>query len=311
MASEKTMNTRVSHATIPESGSIITSMERTYCPACGSSEVIDDSHRGERICTSCGTVIEEKEFDFSADRRAFTAEEIEKRKHNGGPITALTDIAWTNVIKVTDRNGNADFRRIIKWNSRLSWEKKNFLMATNEIKRVCAALSLPRVVAETAATYYKKMQKLNVMRGRSINGFVGACVYLACRVNKIPRSVDDVYAEMPDTTDRDIRICFKVLVTELGIKLPRIDANALLPRFASALGISQEATGLAEQLMSAYGHHVSISGKDPKGIIAAAIYIACKNLGEITAQKLVAEHCGVTEVTMRSRIKEFTALKPN
>jgi len=299
---------RTSHDTPVETGSIITSMERMLCPECGSNELIEDIHRGERICSNCGTVVEENTFDFSADRRAFTTEEIVKRKHNGGPITALTDIAWTNVIKVTDRNGSADLKRAARWNSRFSWEKKNFLMAANEIKRVCASLSLPRVVAETAATYYKKMQKRNVMRGRSINGFVGACVYLACRVNKIPRSVDDVYAEMPDTTDRDIRICFKVLVTELGIKLPRIDANALLPRFASALGISQEATGIAEQLMSAYARHTTISGKDPKGIIAAAIYIACKKVGETTAQKLVAEQCGVTEVTMRSRIKEFNAL---
>lgn len=302
------MDNRTLQDTHLENGFIITSMESIFCPECGSNELIEDIHRGERICSNCGTVVEENTFDFSADRRAFTAEEIEKRKHNGGPITALTEIAWTNVIKITDRNGSADLKRAAKWNSRLSWEKKNFLMAANEIKRVCANLSLPRVVAETAATYYKKMQKRNVMRGRSINGFVGACVYLACRVNKIPRSVDDVYAEMPESTDRDIRICFKVLVTELGVKIPKIDANALLPRFASTLGISQEAIGIAEQLISTYGRHTSISGKDPKGIIAAAIYLACKKTGEIKPQRLITEKCGITEVTMRSRIKEFLAL---
>nr|MDO8118568.1 hypothetical protein [Candidatus Sigynarchaeota archaeon] len=164
---------------------------------------------------------------------------------------------------------------------------------------------MPRVVAETAATIYKKIQKLNVLRGRSINGFVGACVYLACRMSKIPRSVNEVYEEMPNTTDRDIRICYRVLLNELSIKVPKINAVALLPRYASAIGISPESQCIAEKLLAAFEGGRNTTGKDPKGMIAAAIYLACKMRDEETAQKRVATACGVTEVTLRSRIKDF------
>nr|MDO8113627.1 TFIIB-type zinc ribbon-containing protein [Candidatus Sigynarchaeota archaeon] len=275
------------------------------CPDCGGLNLIEDIHRGELICSTCGTFVEEMAFDFSQEKRAFTAEEVDSRKHNGSPISALSDISWTTVIKATDKNSSTELKRAVKWNSRLSWDKKNFLIAVNEIKRVCTNLSLPRIVAETAATLYKKVQKLNVPRGRSINGFVGACVYLACRMSKIPRSVNEVYAEMPSTKDRDILICYRVLINELAIKVPKISAVALLPRYASTLGISQESTSLAENLLAAFENGTNTAGKDPKGMIAAAIYLACKQLGEEIAQKHIAMVCGTTGVTVRSRIKDF------
>nr|MDO8086378.1 TFIIB-type zinc ribbon-containing protein [Candidatus Sigynarchaeum springense] len=275
------------------------------CPECGGRNLIEDLHRGELICSVCGTVVEQGSYDFSQEKRAFTAEEVENRKHNGSPISPLSDISWTTVVRATDKNSSAQLKRAVKWNSRLSWEKKNFLIAVNEIKRVCTNLSLPRVVAETAATIYKKIQKLNVLRGRSINGFVGACVYIACRMSKIPRSVNEVYGEMPNTTDRDIRICYRVLINELGIKVPKINAVALLPRYASVIGVSAESQCVAERMLATFESSRNVTGKDPKGIIAAAIYLATKTTGENKPQKYIAIACGITEVTLRSRIKEF------
>jgi transcription initiation factor TFIIB len=280
------------------------------CPECSSTGLIEDTHRGDLICTSCGTVIDRGSFDFSQEKRAYTAEEVDQRKHNGSPITALSDITWTTVLKATDKNASPGLKRAARWNSRLSWDKRNLLMAFTEIKRVCSALNVPRLVGETAATYYRKVQRLNVFRGRSISGFVGACVYLACRTSKVPRSVDDVYREMPETTERDIRICYRVLVGELKVRVPRISAVALLPRYASELGLSQESANLSGKLLASFETRNNTAGKDPKGMIAAAIYLACKTMNEETAQKRVATACGVTEVTLRSRIKEFNAIVP-
>ena len=275
------------------------------CPDCGSKLLIKDQHRGEVICSVCGLVTTDTLFDFSQEKRAFTAEEVENRRHTGSPISALSDITWSTVIRVNDKNASSQLKRAVKWNSRLSWEKKNFLIAVNEIKRICTNLALPRIVAETSAKIYKKVQKLNILRGRSINGFVGACVYASCRLNKIPRSVNEIYDQMPYTTDKDIRLCYRVLLNELNLKVPKINPVSLLPRYASILKVSQQVTTLAERLLMEFQKRINTAGKDPKGIIAASLYLACKEKNEHRAQKLVASSCGITEVTLRSRIKEF------
>jgi transcription initiation factor TFIIB len=46
-----------------------------------------------------------------------------------------------------------------------------------------------------------------------------------------------------------------------------------------------------------------VAGKDPMGLAAAALYIACLLNNEKKSQKNIAEAAGVTEVTVRNRYK--------
>ena len=45
------------------------------------------------------------------------------------------------------------------------------------------------------------------------------------------------------------------------------------------------------------------AGKDPMGIAAAALYLACISTGEVKSQKDISIASGVTEVTIRNRCK--------
>ena len=47
------------------------------------------------------------------------------------------------------------------------------------------------------------------------------------------------------------------------------------------------------------------AGKDPMGLAASALYVACTLEGEEKTQKDIAEAAGVTEVTIRNRYKEL------
>jgi transcription initiation factor TFIIB len=278
------------------------------CPGCNSARLFKDTHRGELICRECGIVIECGTFDSSHGTRAYTAEEIKAREHYGSPISPTSDISWSCHVPANNTKTSPPLAHALRWNPRLPWDKRNLLQALTEIKRVCSSLDVPRLVADTAATYYRKVLKLNVLRGRSISGFVGACVYLACRTSRVPRSVEDVYKEMPNTTDRDIRICHRVLISELKIRPPRISAAALLPRYASALDLQQDVTNFSMKLLAEIEAHCNTTGKDPKGLIAAALYIACNHRGRDISQKCVADACCITEVTLRARLKEFAPI---
>jgi transcription initiation factor TFIIB len=47
------------------------------------------------------------------------------------------------------------------------------------------------------------------------------------------------------------------------------------------------------------------AGKDPMGLAASILYIACKETGENKTQKNMAKAAGVTEVTIRNRIRDL------
>ncbi|GAI63070.1 unnamed protein product, partial [marine sediment metagenome] len=72
------------------------------------------------------------------------SQEKNQREHTGAPISSLLpDIGLTTVIdrkKIKD----PDLKRAVKWNTRITWEKRNILIATTELKRICSNLNLPK-----------------------------------------------------------------------------------------------------------------------------------------------------------------------
>ena len=51
-----------------------------------------------------------------------------------------------------------------------------------------------------------------------------------------------------------------------------------------------------------------LSGKDPRGLVAAALYMACIKNDDKRIQKDVADVAGTTEVTLRNRLEVLRRL---
>jgi len=76
-------------------------------------------------------------------------------------------------------------------------------------------------------------------------------------------------------------------------------------KIAENAGVSGEAQGLAIQILQeAKRRHMAL-GKDPSGLAAGALYIACKLRKERVSQGSLARTAKVTEVTVRKRKKEL------
>ncbi len=274
------------------------------CPECGSDMIVEDSQRGETICGTCGLVIDESIIDHERERRAFTMEEKNKRERTGSPISVLMpDMGLSTIIdknvKMSER-----MRRAVKWNTRMSWSKRNMLIATTEIKRLGANLGLPLRVKEMSAKIYKNAFEKKLLRGRSIKSMVAATIYYACRKEQVPRTLQEVIEET-NLEARDVRRCYRTLLRELKLKAPSLDPRLLIPKFISELNLSGEVEKETMKLLQQYISHNRIGGKDPKGLCAAAVYVASQLKNENRSQSLIAKTVGVTEVTLRSRYKEL------
>jgi transcription initiation factor TFIIB len=78
-----------------------------------------------------------------------------------------------------------------------------------------------------------------------------------------------------------------------------------VPRFASDLPVSEEATRRAVKLLETTKRDGVHSGKSPVGLAAAAIYAAAVLVNEDVTQHEVAEVADVSAVTIRSRYTEL------
>ena len=106
------------------------------CPEC-EGKTISIQEKGEVVCSSCGLVISERSLDVShSGKRAFTKQEKERRERTGSPISILLpDMGLSTVIDKSSIK-NPDLKRAAKWNSRMTWDKRNMLIATTELKRI-------------------------------------------------------------------------------------------------------------------------------------------------------------------------------
>ncbi|MFX0047860.1 MAG: transcription initiation factor IIB family protein [Candidatus Hermodarchaeota archaeon] len=275
------------------------------CPECGGS-IISLNQIGENVCSQCGLVINERSVDFNhSGKRAYTSQEKTQREHTGAPISSLLpDMGLTTVIDKKNIS-DPDLKRAVKWNTRITWEKRNLLIASTELKRICSNLNLPSFIKFEAIKLYKEAFKKKLLRGRSINSMIAACIYLAIRLKKVPRTFQEILDESSEN-NKDIRRCYRVLIREFNIKSPNTAPSALIPAYIAQLQLNHEIEGIVRKIVNNFSSQFSTSGKDPKGIVAGALYLACRLKGLDLTQKQIADVVGITEVTLRSRYKELS-----
>ncbi len=85
--------------------------------------------------------------------------------------------------------------------------------------------------------------------------------------------------------------------------MPVEDPVRCISKIASRAEISMVTQQEAIRVLKDAKKKGVVSGKDPMGLAAAALYVACVVTGEKKTQKEIAEIANVTEVTVRNRYK--------
>jgi transcription initiation factor TFIIB len=197
--------------------------------------------------------------------------------------------------------------RRLRWiNTRTSKsEIRNLRTALRELKRLGAALDLPTEAQSTASYYYRKALKANLIRGRSINSMIAAAVYMAAREHSFAIVLKDLEAATNEEK-KVIARCMRVYMAELKIK-PRISrADAMIPRLASKLEITNETEAEARKILQEARDLKLDVGKSPMSVAAAVIYLACLRTGERRTQQMVADAAMTTPVTLRNRFRAIS-----
>ena len=287
------------------------------CPECGSTNLIHDYDTGETVCGGCGLVLHEQMMDKGPEWRAFTQEEKESRSRVGIPTSySVHDKGLSTAIGRVDRDAfgrklplstRLQMWRLRKWQIRSrvhSSVDRNLAQAMAELDRLSDKVYIPGPVKEKAAVIYRKALDKGLVRGRSIAAIAAAALYAACRSTETPRTLREI-SDASLVDKKDVARCYRLLLRELDIQMPIADPLTYVSKIAERTGISGQTQGLAIKILNEAKQKRAASGKDPMGLAAAALYIACLQSNEKKTQKDIAEAAGVTEVTVRNRYKNL------
>ncbi|MCP4760173.1 MAG: hypothetical protein GY870_00230 [archaeon] len=269
---------------------------------------------GFYVCQNCGMIHNELILDASP-RRAFTADEIAKRKSAEpvyspiGPRTVIqghTDAKGT-LLSPKDK---LKYSRLAKIHRSLTTSyERNLWIALPNLQRLQERLNLPDAVAEDALRIYTNAVKKKLTMGRSIDTLLTASIFCSLRIHGIPRTIEEILevAELPKkNVIKSYRLILLKILPEMNLRVAHFGPIRYIDKFIEDLHLSMDTRNKAIQLLKkARENGMPIEGKDPKGLAAASIYIASKIIGENRTQNEIAKLSHITEVTLRMRAKDL------
>jgi transcription initiation factor TFIIB len=292
------------------------------CSICNiENTTITDPNSGEIVCSNCGMVISDKIEDTNhSEQHTYTLEEADRRARTGAPYSlARHDMGLSTIIgrenkdasgQIIDTAMRSKIERLRTWNHRTLFHTsgdRNFMKAFGQLDRLKEKLGLSDTIVEKAAYTYRKVQERGLIKGRTIDSMLAASVYSACREMETPRTIKDI-AEKSNVNRKDIARSYRLLILELGIRIPVVNPMKCIARVANKLKISEKTKYQAMNLMEEVIDKEITAGKYPSSIAATVLYLSSLKNDERITQKDIAAASGVTEVTIRNRFKDLKKL---
>ncbi len=282
-------------------------------PCCDNPDLMI-SDDGIRVCRNCGLTFGQEMV--SHERRAYTAEEVRARRRTEprwrcfGPRTVISRVKSDAKGRQLPAKKQALFARLSKiQGSLINSIERNYWEAKPKLHALANKLVIPDFIVETAWKIYSEVAQQKLTMGRSIEAFVCASLYASIRIHDFPRLLEELteVAIIPlRSVHRSLGLIVRNVLPVLNLKYRPIDPEPLVYRFGNELNLSIGVQKSAAQLlMDASKNGLKRMGKDPKGLAAAALYMAAKGTKERKTQTQIAEVARVTEVTLRTRAKQI------
>ncbi len=268
------------------------------------------------MCSCCGLVFADKVAEGRAEWRNFDFEKNDRVRTGSPASLAYHDMGLSTVIGKTNSDSSgrkldssmlSTIQRLRTWDFRTQAHTaadRNLIRAFNELDRVKDKLGLSDAIIEKTAYIYRKAQEKQLVRGRSISSILAAAIYIACREMSASRSLAEVI-EITNVKRKIITRSYRLLVSELDIKMPLVDPMKCVAKIANKARLSEKTKRMAMSTMSDLTRKEISAGKGPMGLAATVLYLSCLRNGEHVTQKDIAEAAGVTEVTIRNRVKDL------
>ena len=276
---------------------------------------ITDFETGEIICQKCGMVLQDKISQNQKDGDIFAnnvhtshaGNRSTLRIHDMGLATIIGKLNNDSSGKSIDYKIRTSMKRMRFWDARSKAKnssERNLRTALFEMEKLKEKLFLSDAIMERAAFLYRKASKAQLIRGRSINGIVGACVYVACREMDATRTIIDIskiLQESRSSIARNYRMLFQNL--RLTVSVP--DPIKCIVKIANNLEIPENTKREAIHIFDILKERNLIAGKKPDAVAASVIYMASIRTGTNLSKQKISKVSGITGVTIRNRCNEY------
>ena len=203
-------------------------------------------------------------------------------------------------------------RKYQQWNG-IPYKERSLLKVFEEINRVCNRGELPKVIVNEANSLYKIVSNTKISRGSNRKGVIAACVYFSCKINKVPRSTNEIAHIFSLTIPVMTKGCkkFQEIMQLNKIDINRIqitktiDIDDFIDRFCNKLKLSDEDINHIKNISKLSQFYNLVNENTPPSMAAGCIYLYTKEYNIDINKEAIADICKISEVTVTKCYKKL------
>lgn len=270
--------------------------------------LVEDSRAGDMICPQCGLVVGDRMIDVGSEWRTFSNDKDAKDMSRvGGVENPLLDGENLETVMSAGTGAAAvdEFgkQKYTSGPRQMSTSDRALKSGFDAIRQMANRISLSNRIVQKACSLYKQSYENKCVRGRSQDGVVATCIYIACRQENAQRTIKEICAISNTTSKKEIGRIFKQIIRSLpNNRTESLEIKNLVPRFCSQLDLLQQSTiqRAAIHIVERAKEICNIQSRAPDSVAGAAIFMACAAAGQKKSMKEIQEVAGAQENTIRT-----------
>ncbi|CAF0842694.1 unnamed protein product [Didymodactylos carnosus] len=280
-------------------------MKQLACRFHPESVLIEDYRAGDMICPDCGLVVGDRMIDVGSEWRTFSVNDGDQKDMSrvGSLEEPLFDglDSFATVMRdpsTRDKFGKGKYR-----SEQMSTKERVLRNGFGSIQAIGAKVNLEKRITERAKVIFKQYYEQKHSNGRNYDTIAAACIYIACREQKMPRTFKEICAISHSST-KGIARCYKQLIETLSKTPEATDLKSLVPRFCNHLGFKKEKLiqKTAQHIVEKASELCNIQSRSPTAIVGACIYMAAIACGEERPLKDIQQATSATTIRQAYQI---------
>ncbi|KAH8118668.1 cyclin-like protein [Phellopilus nigrolimitatus] len=289
---------------------------RLICPECRdpNPNIVEEFGSGDLVCGSCGLILGDRVVDTRSEWRTFANDEGDDPSRVGAAIDPLMDGIEQLDTVISFRDGGSGIARELQRaasRSQSSRSERNLVQGFREISSWCDQFSLPKTISDMARQLYRRAEEEKLLRGKSSDAIIAACIFISCRQAHVPRTFREI-CTLTHVSKKTLGQCFKTLEKSFsfgaagsGDSKARSNGSAttspedLLIRYCNYLGLPHNVQAICSDVIRTAREHAIAEGRSPISIAGGSIFFTTHLLGTPKTARDIGKVAGVSEGTIK------------
>lgn len=204
--------------------------------------------------------------------------------------------------------GSSDVQKYHFWNS-MTYKERTLCSVFEQLSSIALRNGIPHIILEEAKGLYKRASSVRVTRGDNRKAIIACSMYMACKLNNVPRNTKEIGELFGVKNNIVTRGCKLIQELIAGLEVSSSRPEDYIRRFSSKLNMDEAERAFTLEIVRRAEEHEIACEFMPTSVAAGALMMTNVELQVGLQRADIAHACYLSESTMLKCYKRLNQHK--